>query len=380
MSKQAGLTSGPVLGAAGVVAAVALGAVLYTGLYLTGVIGPTEQVVPEVGTQAAATPNAEPGVATNEVVDAVTETGIPLPDPPSIDTFRLDPDGTMLVAGQAHPDWETSVLVDGEVLEQVEPDGQGKFVRFLTLETSDQPRILSLKMSDQDSGQTIMSTDEIIIAPVAGNAVSSEVAGGAAPDPDASNTMVAEVQPEADANTAQAVLLADEAGVEVLQPAISADQPPEVMSSVALDAISYSPAGEVQLAGRGQGDGFVRVYLDNAPITTLPIEDDGNWRTDLPAVDTGVYTLRIDEVDGEGNVTSRVETPFKREDEAVIAESSTPETRITAVTVQPGSTLWAISRERYGDGVLYVRVFEANRDRIRDPDLIYPGQVFTLPE
>ncbi len=51
-----------------------------------------------------------------------------------------------------------------------------------------------------------------------------------------------------------------------------------------------------------------------------------------------------------------------------------------SVTVQPGFTLWAIAQGQYGDGVLYVQVFEANRDRIRDPDLIYPGQVFALPE
>ena len=48
-------------------------------------------------------------------------------------------------------------------------------------------------------------------------------------------------------------------------------------------------------------------------------------------------------------------------------------------TVQPGNTLWAIARERYGEGIMYVMVFEANRDRIRNPDLIYPGQVFVLP-
>lgn len=49
-------------------------------------------------------------------------------------------------------------------------------------------------------------------------------------------------------------------------------------------------------------------------------------------------------------------------------------------TVQPGNTLWAIARERYGEGILYMQVFEANRDRIRDADLIYPGQVFVLPD
>ena len=53
---------------------------------------------------------------------------------------------------------------------------------------------------------------------------------------------------------------------------------------------------------------------------------------------------------------------------------------IKAITVQRGATLWAIARERYGDGQLYVRVFEANRSAIRDPDLIYPGQIFDLPD
>jgi len=387
MSKLAGLANGPALGAAGVVVVVVVGG----ALYLSGAFGPSQQpqtpatsaaVAPEpaesepteveaadaapvapADTAPAAPADAAPD-APSEVADA------PLPEPPSIDTFRLEPDGSMLVAGQAHPDWQTSILVDGDVFEQVTVDANGKFVSFLTLENSARPRILSLWMTDQNSGQAIESTDEIIIAPVVAMA-EAEVEAEA----DERN-----FDPDPAASEAQAVLLADDDGVQVLQPAVSADQSPDVMSSVALDAISYSPQGEVQLAGRGQGDGFVRVYLDNAPVATLPIENDGNWRTDLPAVDSGVYTLRIDEVDGEGNVTSRVETPFKREDEAVIAENATPEIRISAVTVQPGSTLWAISRERYGDGVLYVRVFEANRDRIRDPDLIYPGQVFTLPE
>ena len=49
-------------------------------------------------------------------------------------------------------------------------------------------------------------------------------------------------------------------------------------------------------------------------------------------------------------------------------------------TVEKGDTLWAISQDRYGDGFLFVRVFEANREAIRNPDLIYPGQIFTLPE
>jgi nucleoid-associated protein YgaU len=45
-----------------------------------------------------------------------------------------------------------------------------------------------------------------------------------------------------------------------------------------------------------------------------------------------------------------------------------------------GDNLWRISRTTYGDGLRYSVIFAANRDQIRDPDLIYPGQVFVLPK
>ena len=54
--------------------------------------------------------------------------------------------------------------------------------------------------------------------------------------------------------------------------------------------------------------------------------------------------------------------------------------RVTIVTVQPGFTLWQIASEAYGEGVMYVQVWDANKDKIRNPDLIYPGQVFVVPE
>jgi nucleoid-associated protein YgaU len=177
------------------------------------------------------------------------------------------------------------------------------------------------------------------------------------------------------------VLLATDEGISVLQPGGAA---PEVLKTIALDSISYDPSGDVVLAGRGTGQGYVRVYLNNTPIKTLKIEQDGRWRAPLPQVATGVYTLRIDEIDESGTVLSRVETPFKREEPSVLAQLSTGEApeegiRLSLVTVQPGNTLWGIASKTYGEGILYVRVFEANRDRIRDPDLIYPGQVFTIP-
>ena len=202
-----------------------------------------------------------------------------------------------------------------------------------------------------------------------------------APSPETTNptptketdTTAAPAQPSAPAP----VLKSTAEGVERLDTA-----PPQVMTNVALDTIGYSDQGDVQLAGRAQPDtSEVRVYLNNNAVISLPVDQEGRWRGDLPNVDEGVYTLRVDELSRAGDVTSRVETPFKRESPEVLAAAteglSGP---LSAVTVQKGDTLWAISRERYGDPLLYVKVFEANSGNIRNPDLIYPGQVFDLPE
>jgi len=178
------------------------------------------------------------------------------------------------------------------------------------------------------------------------------------------------------------VLLAEGDKIEVLQ----SGGEDGVSDTVIVDAITYDADGGVILSGRAsESGGFVRLYLDNRPVQTVPVSPTGQWRTDLPDVATGVYTLRVDEIAGTGSVISRVETPFKREAVADIRALDLRETETVArlpialVTVQPGNTLWEIASERYGDGPSYVRVFEANRDRIRDPDLIYPGQIFTVP-
>jgi nucleoid-associated protein YgaU len=158
-----------------------------------------------------------------------------------------------------------------------------------------------------------------------------------------------------------------------------------VLRTVALDTISYDASGEVVVAGRASGGGQVRIYLDNAFVAEVEVGEDGAWSSRATEIAPGVYTMRVDQVDAEGRVASRIETPFQRAERAEIAaamaeRTEDPDFDVAMLTVQPGNTLWAIARDRYGDGILYVSVFEANRDRIRNPDLIYPGQVFVLPE
>ena len=176
------------------------------------------------------------------------------------------------------------------------------------------------------------------------------------------------------------VLLADSEGVKVVQ---SGKTGPNVMTDVMFDTINYSKEGDVAVTGRGTPESIVHFYLDNSPVASTAVDQTGYWSADLSDVEAGVYTLRLDQLDQSGKVSSRIESPFKREDRSVLVDQmqgiASP-ARINVITVQPGNTLWAISRERYGKGILYVQVFDANKDKIRDPDLIYPGQIFDLPD
>ncbi len=51
-----------------------------------------------------------------------------------------------------------------------------------------------------------------------------------------------------------------------------------------------------------------------------------------------------------------------------------------AVIIRRGDTLWHISRRVYGHGIRYTTIYLANQEQIRDPDLIWPGQIFAVPE
>ena len=57
--------------------------------------------------------------------------------------------------------------------------------------------------------------------------------------------------------------------------------------------------------------------------------------------------------------------------------SSAPKT--TTYTVKKGDCLWNIAKKYYGNGAQYTKIYNANKDKIKNPNLIYPGQVFIIP-
>jgi len=408
---------------------------------------PSEEAAPEPAedVQADATPEAS-DEQTADASEPEAEEAAPQVAAPVLDQIFVEPDGNTLLSGNAEPGSDVNVILDGETVHSFTVDETGQFAEFLSIPFDDDARGLALETPGQD--EPLRSDDYLIAAlpepepeeeeaPVVAEATtaepeapaedtaSTETAAAEAPQTETpeTETPVAEASEEAaevpeetaevtedvaeapeetaelteevteeapaEANGGQgqqvAILRSGEEGVELVQPPATNDTPQD---QVALDTIGYSDEGEVELTGRAQDESSVRLYLDNTLVADLDPSDDGQWRGEIEGVDPGVYTLRVDEVSPEGEVVSRIETPFKREpvetlraaEAAANTDATTGTLPIRSVTVQKGDTLWAISRERFGDGILYVRLFEANREAIRDPDLIYPGQIFTIPE
>ncbi len=116
----------------------------------------------------------------------------------------------------------------------------------------------------------------------------------------------------------------------------------------------------------------LRLWIDGHPWELGP-RPHGRGQWSVPLAE-GLHRLRLDQVDEAGRVLARLETPFVRSD---FVGGGDPSQRF--VVVQPGNSLWRIARGSYGSGLEFTLIFEANLDQIRDPDLIYPGQIFLVP-
>jgi nucleoid-associated protein YgaU len=143
-----------------------------------------------------------------------------------------------------------------------------------------------------------------------------------------------------------------------------------------LEAVQYTVDGGISISGRAPSEAMVVAYLNETELARVRAPTDGDW-TMAPEADVppGLHTLRVDQLGPAGEVQASVSTPFANQ--PMVDELDQDE---GMVVIQPGDNLWTIARRTYGQGWEYTLIYRANRDQIRDPDLIYPGQVFVVPE
>ena len=303
--------------------------------------------------------------------------------PPSFDVVRVNPSGDAVIAGRAEPDAEVVILDQGKAIGSVKADDRGEWVFLPDSALDPGEHSFTLESTPEDAaesgaGKQESETSVVVLVPH----VAKDIAGRASDQP--AGALAIEV-PKSGTGPTRVLNVPNQPA----EAAAGASKGPEI------SAIDYDAQGRAILSGRAPQGARLFVYLDNEPIGEAGANEDGQWTfTPTTPIAPGLHVIRVDQVDQTGKVLARAQTPFEQAAvplaaqagsgtqqtaSADAASAATPATGEGRIVVQPGNSLWKIARESYGQGVRYTVIYEANREQISNPDLIYPGQVFAVP-
>ena len=279
-----------------------------------------------------------PQTAANRAAPGMAGTSAPSAQSLGFDIVRIDPHGHAVMAGHAAPGADVTIMDGGKPIGHATADAGGSWVFIPTTPLSPGARQLTLAERLPDGAERQSTASVLLSVPV--TAATPPLAVATGPD----------IAPQ--------VLAGPASG-----------QP----GKLGLGAVDYGEHGDMRLAGQAPPGARVRVYADNKPVGTATTGPDGRW-TLAPQhpIAPGTHQLRLDQLGTNGRVTARLELPFQRE----MAGQPLPP---GSTVVQPGNSLWVIAHRAYGAGMRYTLIFAANKSQIRDPNLIYPGQVITVP-
>jgi nucleoid-associated protein YgaU len=300
---------------------------------------------------------------------------------PAFDIARIEPTGEAVIAGRATPGATVELLRNGELHDRAVADLSGQFVMVpprLPSGTYD----LTLRAKQPD-GKQATSKQSVAVA----------------------------LEPKPTDRPVVALMTPDKPTVVLSQPAA----PNPAAGVVVVETVEIEPGGKLHVSGRARPGAAVRLYLNDSFLAPVTAGTDGRFAVTInEGVAPGSYRVRLDEVESNsGAVRARAEVPFNVPDTVVtgsvptqatasklpdIAAAQQPQLaaagatvlpdgsasavvvpKIATTTVSRGDSLWRISRLTYGAGTRYAVIYKANREQIRNPNLIHPGQIFVLP-
>lgn len=282
---------------------------------------------------------------------------------PSFDIVRINPRGSAVIAGRAVPGATVTVLDGGKPIGTATADARGEWVLVPAKPLAPGGRTLSLSAKHPDGSTHESAGEVVLVVPEPGRDIAGRKTGG-------ESGAIALRVPRARPDGSQSGPMAS----KVFQAPGGAARAERRKGGLFVDSIDYDLEGRVAIGGSAKPEARLRIYLDNRVLGDAVADKEGHWSFRPKAkMKPGTYRLRVDELGASGQVARRIEIPFRR----ATALADLP--RGGVVVVQPGDNLWQLARGTYGSGFQYTVIFDANKDQIRDPDLIYPGQIFTLP-
>ncbi len=352
----------------------------------------------DTGAQTSSGAGTDEASATQPAPEGVTV--------PTFDLLRVEGDGSTVVAGKAAPG-STIELVDGStVLGKAVAGADGAFAIVLDDPLDAGDHQIVLRATEPDSNVAMSTQTAVVSVPEKpdGQVLAMVEEPGKAAQLLTVPKPLTPPAAEGAANTA-----APQSGESAAETPTADEKAPAADiaggPAVVVEAVEIDD-GKVFVAGRADAGRKVRAYANEILLGEALTSPDGHFLVeasrDLPV---GEYTIRVDGLDAaDGDkVVARATVPFQREPGETVAavapsgspaaggteaEPGQPATTLApklehadgSVIIRRGDTLWHISRRVYGQGVRYSTIYLANQEQISDPDRIWPGQVFKVPE
>ena len=370
-------------------------------------------------TSAAQTPAAPDAAATAPAANATPDAAAPAPAEasatavetvaPSFDVLRVEPTGSVLIAGKADPQAEVEILNGSEVIGKAKAEANGDFAIVLDnpLKPGDYQLVLratrpdgqsatsvetaTVSVPDKVDGPVLALVEEpgkpsrIITAPQ-GTEAKVAMAGEVPANGGATAQAGDAAQPAANAGDAGA-----NAPAEPAKPADSSSNAAEA-AAVAVEAVEIE-GNKIFIAGKAGGAAIIRLFANDQLLGDAKPDSADRFLLEIQKeLAEGDYLIRAEALAVDGTtVVSRTSVPFHNGPESKSAQNAaTPQAAGSSdagsaelkknVIIRRGDTLWQISRRIYGRGVRYSTIYLANKDVTENPDRIYPGQVFAIPE
>ena len=276
---------------------------------------------------------------------------------PSFDILRVGVGGETVAAGRAPPGSEVVLYRNGSELATVSVDDRGEWV-FLgqqPLDGGEYQFNVSARLGDDE---VVAGIDDIVVLVPERPLV---LEGGKSPQ----RPLVMLIPGD------------EERAARILQRQFSSEAP--VGPHFTVDAAEFSENSELRLLGSIQAEQARLVaYINDNFLDGIEVAGEGASPVDWSlatrrSLRPGRHQLRVDMVVDERVVLRRV-LPF------VVNFSSQFDIDEGVFIVAEGDSLWQIAKLTLGEGTRYTLIYWANESQITDPDLIYPGQRFRIPD
>ena len=157
------------------------------------------------------------------------------------------------------------------------------------------------------------------------------------------------------------------------------DEEPEFIQ---IRSLSWENKSTLRLSGFANGGYSMRAYFDDQFIASIELDsaptDNKAYRWSMVAEvlmqPNRNYPLLAELINENGNVIKKSSINVSLEALAIGEDGS------EMMVIHKGDALWRIAYRAYGQGVRYVDIFKRNNERINDPNLIFPNQIFAIPD